>query len=60
MRFIGLLMAVGGWALAVSGLLITASNAGRLVFAVAGIAVTLTGILGVLNKHYLARAIWKQ
>ncbi len=60
MRIIGLLLVLGGWAIAVSGLFFTTANNGRLLFAVAGILVTLFGILGVLNKYYLQRAIWKK
>lgn len=60
MRIIGLALVVGGWALAVGGLFITPSNAGRALIACAGIAVTLTGSLGVLNRYYLTRANWKQ
>jgi len=60
MRLIGVLLLLGGWAIAVGGLLITPSIGGRLVFAVAGIAVSLYGSLGVLNGYYLERAIWKK
>ena len=60
MRLVGLLIIVGGWLLAVSGLFLTSSNNGRLLFAVGGICVSLFGIFGILNQHYLARAIWKK
>ena len=60
MRLIGLAMVVGGWLIAVSGLFITSSNMGRLLFATGGIAVSVFGILGVLNQYYLARVIWKK
>ena len=59
-RLIGVLCALGGWAVAVGGLLITASTTGRLIFACLGIAISLYGILGVLNGYYLERAIWKK
>ncbi|MBI1871053.1 MAG: hypothetical protein HYS07_07670 [Chlamydiae bacterium] len=60
MRLIGILFVLGGWVLAMSGLFMTSSNAGRLIFACAGIAVSIFGILGILNRYYLARAIWKK
>ncbi|MBI1884034.1 MAG: hypothetical protein HYS08_07500 [Chlamydiae bacterium] len=60
MRLIGLACALGGWVLAVSGLLVTSSNGGRLAFACGGIALSIFGILGVLNRYYLKRAIWKK
>ena len=60
MRLIGVACAVGGWLIAMSGLFITTSNGGRIVFALGGIAVSLYGILGVLNGYYLERAIWKK
>ncbi len=60
MRLIGILCALGGWALSVAGLFITSSNNGRILIACAGIAVSLYGSLGVLNGYYLERAIWKK
>ena len=60
MRLVGLILVVGGWALAVGGLLITSSNMGRALFASGGIVLSLIGILGVLNQYYLGRAIWKK
>ena len=60
MRLIGLALIIGGWLLAVGGLLITGSTGGRLLFACLGIAVSLYGSLGVLNSYYVARAIWKR
>ena len=60
MKITGVLLTVGGWALAVAGLLLTSSTFMRGIFALAGIALSLVGILGVLNPYYLARAIWKR
>ena len=59
MRLLGIAVVLGGWVLAVSGLFITASNLGRAIFAGLGILVSLFGSLGILNKYYVARAIWK-
>jgi hypothetical protein len=33
---------------------------GRLVLVLLGLAVSLFGIIGLLNKHYLKNAIWKK
>ena len=60
MRLIGVLCVLGGWVVAVSGLYLTASNGGRMVIACLGIAISLYGSLGILNGHYLERAIWKR
>jgi hypothetical protein len=60
MRLAGLALVIGGWVLAMSGLFLTTSNVARAVFAVAGISVSVFGNLGVLNKYYLDRAIWKK
>ena len=60
MKLVGVLCTVGGWVLAVAGLFITSSNGGRALIACLGIAVSLYGSLGVLNGHYLERAIWKK
>ena len=60
MRLIGVLCVLGGWAVAVSGLLLTSSTTGRLMLACLGIGVSLYGSLGVLNGYYLERAIWKK
>jgi hypothetical protein len=60
MRLIGILVVLGGWAIAVSGLFVTTSNTVRIFIALAGIGVSIFGILGVINKYYLAHAIWKK
>ena len=60
MRIAGLGLILGGWVLAMSGLFVTQSNAVRIVLASVGIAVSVYGNLGVLNKYYLDRAIWKK
>ncbi len=59
MRLLGLAVIVGGWLISMSGLFISSSNGVRCLFALLGIAVSLIGNLGILNRYYLARAIWK-
>jgi hypothetical protein len=48
LKLLGLALALGGWFITIAGLHITTSNGGRLVFALAGIAVSLIGVLGIL------------
>jgi hypothetical protein len=60
MKFAGLLLAVCGWLLPVASLTWTSSLAARFAFALIGIALCLTGILGCLNRAYVKQAIWKR
>lgn len=60
MRFLGVLVVLSGWVVTMAGLLLTSSNMLRGAFACIGIAISIFGILGVLNKYYLERAIWKK
>jgi hypothetical protein len=60
MKIVGILLAVAGWLLPVIGLSMTASTGARLFLCVLGLGITLTGIIGVLNKAHLKEAIWKQ
>ncbi len=60
MRLAGLAIILGGWVVAMSGLFVTTSNTARIILACAGIAVSVYGNLGVLNKYYLERAVWKK
>ena len=60
MKLLGLACVVGGWLVAVAGLFMTSSNAGRILIACGGIALSLYGNLGILNGYYLERAIWKK
>lgn len=60
MVFLGIIVTLAGWLISVSSLTLAAGNSGRLVIVVAGILVSLVGILGVLNQAYLKNAIWKR
>ena len=59
MRIVGILLALVGWLIPVVGLTVTQSLTARFVLVVLGIGISLTGILGVLNKAHLKNAIWK-
>lgn len=57
---IGIAVTLLGFALSVASLgLATGINA-RLVIVLAGIAVSLTGIVGILNPAYVKKAIWRK
>jgi hypothetical protein len=60
MKLTGFLVAVLGWVLAVAGLLISGSNGGRFAFCILGIAVSLFGILSILNKAHQKEAVWRR
>jgi len=60
MILIGLLVTLFGFVISVLSLTLTSSVGGRLVTVLLGIAVSLFGIVGLLNKHYLKTAIWKK
>jgi hypothetical protein len=60
MLIVGIAITVAGWLLAVASLGATSNNTVRLVMVLAGIGVSLVGIMGVLNGHYLKNAIWKK
>jgi len=60
MALIGLLMAVGGLLLSILSLSITTSVNGRLILVLLGIALSLVGILGFVNRAYLKNADWKR
>lgn len=59
MILIGLLTIVLGFVIALFSLLLH-SVGGQLLLVLLGIGVSLFGIMGVLNKHYLKNAIWKK
>ncbi len=59
-KFIGVLIVLAGWLIALSGLFLSATNTGRGGFALLGIAVSLYGIFGVINASYLKTANWKK
>jgi hypothetical protein len=59
MRLVGILLALAGWLIPVVGLTLTQSLTARFILVLVGIGISLTGILGVLNKAHLQKAIWK-
>lgn len=60
MIFVGILLTFLGSVISLLSLAVTSSVGGRMAMVLAGLAVSLFGILGVLNKTYLKNAIWKK
>ena len=59
MKLVGLLLAIVGWLIPVIALNFTQSLGARFGACIVGIAVTLFGILAVLNNAHQKDAIWK-
>jgi hypothetical protein len=59
MKFVGVVLAIVGWLIPVIALNYTQSMGARLFLALVGIAISLVGILGVLNSAHQKTAIWK-
>ncbi len=60
MVFVGIVITFLGFLLAMLSPGLTSSTSGRLIFSLAGIAISLGGIIGVINPAYLKNAIWKK
>jgi hypothetical protein len=60
MAIAGLVVTLLGFIVAVASLGLTSSNTVRLSIVLVGIAISLGGILGVLNPAYQKNAIWKK
>ena len=59
MKLIGILVTLLGFVISVFSLALN-SLGGRLGLVLLGLAVSLFGIIGVLNQAYLKEAIWKK
>jgi len=60
MILIGILMTFLGFLLAVASVAMTASVGGRMVVVLIGLALSLAGIIGILNRAFLKNAIWRR
>jgi hypothetical protein len=60
MILVGILLTLLGFIISLLSLAVTSSVGGRLAMVLVGLAVSLFGILGVLNRAYLKNAIWKK
>jgi hypothetical protein len=60
MTFVGLLITLAGFLLSLLSLTLTSSTGARMGLVLAGIAISLAGVIGVINPAYLKNAIWKR
>ncbi len=60
MIFAGILITLLGFVISVLSLGMTSSVGGRMTMVLIGLAVSLTGILGVLNRAFLKNAMWRK
>ena len=58
MKIMGLILLLGGWIIAVAGLLVTEATGVRMILALVGFGTAIAGLLTV-NKAHLEHAIWK-
>jgi len=60
MTIAGVLITLLGFFISVASLGAISSVGGRMVVVLVGIAISLLGIIGVLNRAFLAKAIWRK
>jgi hypothetical protein len=60
MAITGVVITLLGFLIAVASLGVVSSVGGRMVVVLVGIAVSLVGIIGVLNRAFLSKAIWRK
>jgi hypothetical protein len=60
MKTVALVIILAGFLVSLLSLGLASSTGARLVMVLAGIAVSLTGLIGVLNPVFIKEAIWKK
>ena len=60
MVLLGLVITVLGFVISFLSLGMTTSVNARMVMVLIGIAVSFTGIIGVMNRAYLKNALWRK
>jgi hypothetical protein len=60
MAYVGLLVTLLGFGIAVGSVGLATANSVRLVLVLVGIAVSLGGIIGLINPAYQQHAVWKR
>jgi cytochrome c biogenesis protein CcdA len=60
MALAGLAVVLGGFALSVASVGVMAGTGGRLIMVLAGILISLFGIIGLINPAYQKNAVWKR
>ena len=56
----GIVVTLLGFLISVFSLNAASSVGGRMVMVLVGLAVCLIGIIGVLNRSYVSKAIWRK
>lgn len=56
----GIVITLLGFLISVFSLSMASSASGRLVIVLVGLAVSLVGIIGVINQAYMKNAIWRK
>ena len=60
MAGVGLVITLVGFLIAATSVGMMTSTAGRLILVLAGIVISLFGIIGVVNQAYQKDAVWKR
>lgn len=60
MLYIGILTTIAGFLITLFSLAVTSGVNTRMLLVLAGIAVSLFGIIGLINPAYVKNAIWKR
>ena len=60
MAFVGLIVTFAGFLIAASSVGVMDGTGGRLAMVLAGIVVSLVGIMGLTNPAYMKNANWKK
>jgi hypothetical protein len=60
MAIVGLVVTLAGFLLAAGSVGLATANGVRLVLVLAGIAISLGGIFGLINPAYQQNAVWKK
>lgn len=60
MVILGLIITFAGFLIALLSLGMTSSVNGRMIMVLAGLAVSVFGIIAVVNRAYLKNPIWKR
>lgn len=60
MSFAGIVVTFAGFLLAASSVGLTTGTSARLILVLAGIAISLFGIIGLINPAYQKNAVWKR
>ena len=60
MLFVGILVTLLGFVISFVSLGVASATGGRMAMVLVGIAVSLFGILGLLNRHFVRNAIWRK